>query len=102
MALPSSDQVHAVAERLVSRYLELGERAALNQGTLAQLAGVSRTQFGTYAKGKVGDIRALSFIRIKHAIGGIEQGLEEGWLPASALRGEGQSKALRRLQGDGD
>lgn len=94
--LPTRDQIADVATRLVGHYCELGEKARLNKGTLAQCAGVTRQQFANITRNS----NALSlfvFLRIKTLCNRIQQGLDEGWLPAPAARGAAQDEAMRRL-----
>lgn len=100
MSVPSEEQVKDLASRLVAYYCELGDKARLNKGALAAIAGVSRTQFAKYThpEGAV-SIGLYPFVRIKAACTTIQQGLDEGWLPASGQKGKPQDDAVERITG---
>jgi len=97
--LVSQEQVDQLALRLFARYCELGERARLNGGTLAALAGVSRARFGQLRRDD-GGVGLLSFLRLSQLVPRLEEGLAEGWLPATGLRGRSQDVAYERIAGE--
>jgi hypothetical protein len=93
----TQEQVRELAARLIQRYLELGEQARLAKGTLADMAGVSRTRFGQISKKSDSGISLYVFLRIRSACLLIGQELESGTLPAPSTRGGGQEHVAKQL-----
>lgn len=94
-ALISKEQAAQLAREVVQAYLEAGEKARLAKGTLAEMAGVSRTRLSQLQKD--GNAGLATFLRMTALTARISAGLEEGWLPVSASRGAPQSEAAKRL-----
>lgn len=103
MPLVTEEQANSLALRMFGRYCELGEAARLNNGTLAELAGISRIRLGQLRKVLAGEMPSrtalglVSFLRINQLVPRIEAGLAEGWLPAADSRGRAQDVARDRI-----
>lgn len=93
----TQQQVRDLAGRLLARYLELGQRARLAKGTLAAMAGVTPTRFSQVIRKPDAGISLYVFLRIRAGCLVIEQGLEDGTLPAPAVKGKGQQDVAAKL-----
>lgn len=100
MALYTEKDLEGVCAGLIRRHFDLCEKARLNLTSGCAILGVSRSRYNQWRKKPNAVCQAHIFLNLIESNARIEQGLEEGWLPASAARGEPQETAVQRIASD--
>lgn len=94
------EDARELARAIWKAYSELGAKAGLSRTSLAALAGLSLTRAGQLNHPDSASAPALhTYLRLQQLVPRLQQGLEDGWLPATADRGVAQRVAVARLQG---
>lgn len=96
--MKSAEEVRGIAADLMRMYLDLGERARLSKATLARIIG-AKSQSRLSGKQLERTPSLPEFVAMKEAVERMQQGLQEGWLPAAGKKGTPQDEAYRNITG---
>lgn len=103
MTLITDEKAAALVRGLTLKYLDVCEEERVNQGTAAQLLGLSQTRLSQLKKaaregGEV-MIHVGTFLRMRQVLQGVPHAKEEGVLPAKSKKGSAQDAVARYFLG---
>lgn len=90
--------MRANCSALMAEYRGLQEAANLNNTTAADMVGISRSRYAQLANSDDYILQTHHYLNLLWSIKVLKDGLEDGSLPLSSARGDGQQEFLDRLK----